>query len=165
MLASAGLALAQPPSPRPPPPPPPAFLDPFILFFETGEKLAPSSATLMDNVVASVRLMRSAQTVVRIAGHTDELGSNEANHRLGCRRAKTVKRELVARGLAGTRIIVTSYGEARPLVMMIDAAGQAQNRRAELLMFPSQEEMLETLAGRGLSRPEAAPASCRHSRP
>jgi peptidoglycan-associated lipoprotein len=68
---------------------------------------------------------------IRVAGHTDERGSDEYNLALGQRRAATVKRYLIDHGIADARIETISYGEERPVAQGSDEAAYAQNRRAE----------------------------------
>lgn len=75
---------------------------------------------------------RSTQaTSFIIAGHTDARASDEYNIALSQRRADAVAR--VARQ-AGVRIAdVRAYGERLPVASNKTAAGQAQNRRVEII--------------------------------
>jgi peptidoglycan-associated lipoprotein len=68
---------------------------------------------------------------IRIAGHTDNRGSDEYNLALGQRRAATTKRYLIARGIADARIDVVSFGEERPAAQGDNEDAWAKNRRAE----------------------------------
>lgn len=68
---------------------------------------------------------------LRIEGHADERGSDEYNLALGSRRAAAAKQFLVARGINGSRIEVTSLGEEQPLDRRQGEAAWAANRRAE----------------------------------
>jgi peptidoglycan-associated lipoprotein len=68
---------------------------------------------------------------IRVAGHTDNRGSDEYNLALGQRRAAEVKRYLVARGIAEDRIDVVSFGEERPAVAQDNEDAWAKNRRDE----------------------------------
>jgi len=68
---------------------------------------------------------------IRVAGHTDNRGSDEYNLALGTRRAAEVKRYLVARGIAEGRIDVVSFGEERPAVAQDNEEAWAKNRRDE----------------------------------
>jgi peptidoglycan-associated lipoprotein len=76
-------------------------------------------------------LQANPNVVIRIAGHTDERGSDEYNLALGQRRAAAAKRYLVERGIAESRIETISYGEERPVAQGSDEDAWAQNRRAE----------------------------------
>ena len=68
---------------------------------------------------------------IRIAGHTDNRGSDEYNLAHGQRRAATTKRYLIARGIADSRIDVVSFGEERPAMQGDNEDAWAKNRRAE----------------------------------
>ena len=68
---------------------------------------------------------------IRIAGHTDDRGSDEYNLTLGQRRAAAAKRYLVQRGIDDGRIDVISLGEEQPASPGSDESAWSQNRRAE----------------------------------
>jgi peptidoglycan-associated lipoprotein len=78
-------------------------------------------------------LVKYPSARVRLEGHTDERGSREYNIGLGERRAQTVRRALLAQGVAESQITTVSYGEERPAVEGSDEAAFAQNRRVELV--------------------------------
>ena len=81
---------------------------------------------------AKVPILQANPAVrIRVAGHTDERGSDEYNLALGQRRAATVKRYLMDHGIADARIETISYGEERPVAQGADETAWAQNRRAE----------------------------------
>lgn len=69
---------------------------------------------------------------VRIEGHCDERGTREYNLALGERRANTVRRYLMSRGVASSQIEVVSYGEERPADPGHNETAWARNRRAFL---------------------------------
>ncbi len=73
----------------------------------------------------------NADMRIRVAGHTDNRGSDEYNLALGQRRAAEVKRYLIARGIDGGRIDVVSFGEERPAVSADNDDAWAKNRRDE----------------------------------
>ena len=68
---------------------------------------------------------------IRIAGHTDERGSDEYNIALGQRRAAAAKRYLTQRGIDASRIEVISFGEEQPVCTQSDETCWSQNRRDE----------------------------------
>jgi peptidoglycan-associated lipoprotein len=73
-------------------------------------------------------------TLVLIEGHADERGTNEYNLALGENRARVTREQLVARGVAVSRITLVSYGEERPACRQNTEACWAQNRRAHFLV-------------------------------
>jgi peptidoglycan-associated lipoprotein len=68
---------------------------------------------------------------LRVAGHTDERGSDEYNLALGQRRASSVKAFLTERGIDGGRIDIVSFGKERPTCEGGDESCLSRNRRAE----------------------------------
>jgi len=70
--------------------------------------------------------------VIQIEGHTDLVGSSQANQQLSLKRAKAIKDYLITRhGVDPGRLAVVGYGETRPLV---NIEGESeQNRRVEFL--------------------------------
>ncbi|HEY9226934.1 MAG TPA: peptidoglycan-associated lipoprotein Pal [Gemmatimonadaceae bacterium] len=76
-------------------------------------------------------LQANAGVMIRIAGHTDERGSDEYNLALGQRRAASVKAYLVQHGIPETRIETVSFGEERPVAQGAEEGAFSQNRRAE----------------------------------
>jgi len=91
--------------------------------------LRPDDRAILD---AKIPILQANPSVrIRVAGHTDERGSDEYNLALGQRRAATVKRYLIDHGIADARIETISYGEERPVAQGSDEAAYAQNRRAE----------------------------------
>ena len=76
-------------------------------------------------------LASSPEIRIRIAGHTDERGSDEYNVALGQRRAAAAKRYLVQRGIDTNRIDVTTFGEERPVCTDSHEGCWSQNRRDE----------------------------------
>ncbi len=76
------------------------------------------------------------QTVVEVAGHTDSTGTNEYNQGLSERRASSVSRYLVSRGVMDQRLITVGMGELRPVADNGSAGGRQLNRRVEITMVP-----------------------------
>jgi peptidoglycan-associated lipoprotein len=79
-------------------------------------------------------LVANPGTLVLIEGHADERGTNEYNLALGENRAHVTREQLVARGVAASRITLVSYGEERPMCRQSSEACWAQNRRAHFLV-------------------------------
>jgi OOP family OmpA-OmpF porin len=68
-----------------------------------------------------------------VSGHTDSSGKPEHNKELSARRAATIVRELVARGIAPSEIVSIGMAAERPLVTPDDTpAKKAKNRRYEI---------------------------------
>jgi OOP family OmpA-OmpF porin len=105
-----------------------------VLHFEFGKSALTDEArrTLESAMVKPTPT--SASTVqgvtIELEGHTDWVGSEAYNERLGQARGETVKRYLSERlGFPADRISVVSYGERDPVASNTTKAGRAQNRR------------------------------------
>lgn len=68
---------------------------------------------------------------VVVEGHTDYLGSDEYNMKLGQRRAESVVRELTELGVDSSRMSPISYGEGKPLFTEEEDWARAANRRVQ----------------------------------
>ena len=109
-------------------PPPPRR---FTLFFRfESDELTEQSQALIPQILAVVN-EHVVQDVV-VIGHTDTMGTQQANYGLGLKRAMMVRNLLVSAGLSGSTIEVTSVGELDPLVKTPDESPEPRNRRVEI---------------------------------
>ena len=69
---------------------------------------------------------------VDIQGHTDSVGSDEYNLKLGYRRAEAVKKVLEANGVSSHQMQLSSMGERQPIADNRSSKGRALNRRVEI---------------------------------
>jgi peptidoglycan-associated lipoprotein len=135
------------PAPPPPPPPPPAAapasddavarakdaarasLTAPIYFEFDSDALTDADRAALD---AKVGILNASNGVkIKVAGHTDERGSDEYNLALGQRRAAAAKRYLTQHGVPDAVIEIISYGEEHPAVDGHDEAAWSKNRRDE----------------------------------
>lgn len=73
-------------------------------------------------------------TVLVIAGHTDNIGSDEYNLTLSQKRAEAIKHFLVTEfEIAERRLFVKFYGKSKPVADNETDEGRAQNRRVEFI--------------------------------
>jgi peptidoglycan-associated lipoprotein len=106
-----------------------ATLTAMVHFDYDRSEIRSDDRTILD---AKLPILESNPGVsLRIAGHTDERGSDEYNLALGQRRAAAVKRYLTEHGIQEMRLETISYGEERPIAQGSDEAAWSQNRRAE----------------------------------
>lgn len=70
-------------------------------------------------------------TKLRIEGHTDNVGSPEANEKLSGERALAVKAALVAKGIKAERLLAVGFGQNKPVADNTTEEGKAKNRRTE----------------------------------
>ena len=91
---------------------------------------------------AKVGILNANQALrIRIAGHTDDRGSDEYNLALGQRRAASVQRYLVSRGVDASRFETVSFGKERPAAQGADEAAWAKNRRAEFEIIAGGDKL------------------------
>ena len=76
------------------------------------------------------------KTLVVIAGHTDNVGSDQSNQSLSQGRAEAVGRYMSGKGVSGERMVITGYGESRPVASNDSDSGRSQNRRVEITLEP-----------------------------
>ena len=73
--------------------------------------------------------------LVRVEGHTDDVGPAEYNEDLSRRRATAVRAHLVDRGTVDPmRLEAVGYGETRPITENATDEGRATNRRVEMVI-------------------------------
>lgn len=77
-------------------------------------------------------LMRKETVKIRIEGHTDSDGSPAKNLTLSQNRANAVKKYLVNKGIASTRLTTAGKGDTLPIASNDTAEGKAMNRRTEV---------------------------------
>ena len=67
--------------------------------------------------------------LVIVIGHTDSIGTDRYNMRLGTRRAEAVKAYLISKGIAANQIQTISKGKREPIADNKTVQGRALNRR------------------------------------
>lgn len=73
---------------------------------------------------------------IKLAGHTDSVGTDEYNQGLSERRAATAKKYFVDEGkIEAKRMSTVGYGESKPAASNKTNEGRAQNRRVEILIL------------------------------
>jgi len=92
--------------------------------------LLPVSFTELDKLASILTIQSSWRA--ELAGHTDDVGSEEYNLDLSRNRANSVLQYLVSKGIASDRLTAVGYGKQRPLVSSKDDAARTLNRRVEV---------------------------------
>jgi outer membrane protein OmpA-like peptidoglycan-associated protein len=105
-----------------------------ITFDFDSSTLKPQFTPILDNVAQT--LTQYNQTVVEVAGHTDNVGTDSYNQALSERRANAVAAYLGSRGVMQQRMITVGAGESRPIASNDTESGRAQNRRVEITLVP-----------------------------
>jgi len=145
----------QPPPPPPPPPakkpapppkaaPPPktaskvtqkgdAIKLPGNIVFDTGKATlkAGSGSEVVLQQLKDFLDQNKQITLLRVEGHTDNVGKPADNMDLSGQRALTIKNWLVDHGTKADRVLAVGFGETKPIADNSTDAGKAQNRRTE----------------------------------
>ncbi|WP_055448355.1 OmpA family protein [Lacinutrix mariniflava] len=102
-----------------------------VIAFNNGKaSLTNNDMVALDNIT---KIMLSQPNMkFHIAGHTDNIGSNETNMLLSEKRASEAKTYLISKGVKTTSITSQGYGEEKPIADNKTADGRIQNRRIEI---------------------------------
>ncbi|SRR5579883_463310 len=107
-----------------------------ISFFSGRADISPESVLALREVAAM--LDDHPDWRIRVTGHTDNVGTKEANNALSLRRATAVVSWLVNRGIKRTRLEIAGLGDADPVAPNDTEEGRAKNRRIELVKIAAQ---------------------------
>ncbi|MGV3636563.1 MAG: OmpA family protein [Flavobacteriales bacterium] len=104
---------------------------PLVLYFDVndhvpGDDLLPTAEELF-KILAQQPSLR-----VRVEGHTDESGNQNANLKLAENRANAVRDELVRLGLPRKLFTIAFVGSSEPIATNTTEEGRALNRRVEI---------------------------------
>lgn len=89
----------------------------------------------------AIAIMDCPAVEVIVAGHTDAIGSEAYNYKLGKRRAESVKQFLLNNNINSEKVTVVSYGETKPIAQNFingedNPEGRSKNRRVEVILKP-----------------------------
>lgn len=113
--------------------------------------LTPATRQAIDAFIHQVPGIQERQVVV--VGHTDSTGSQEANYRVGQRRAAAVAQHLLgAHGLEPVRIWATSAGDSQPIADNATEEGRQRNRRVEILVYRDPAKLASEIRHQQLPR-------------
>jgi len=104
------------------------------IFFDFNKAvLRPESFPELNRLVL---FMKNNPTLeIEISGHTDDVGSADANLKLSAERARSVSAYIVSKGIAAAKIKTKGYGKTKPVASNQTEAGRQQNRRVEFTII------------------------------
>lgn len=94
--------------------------------------LKPEGRQMLDGMIGKVNHDYNEDYIVIAVGHTDWVGTDDYNQKLGLRRAQAVKAYLVSKGMEAKRVYIDSKGEKQPVADNKTVLGRAKNRRVEI---------------------------------
>lgn len=104
------------------------------VYFDTGKAtLKPSSYKSLNNLVKVLKANK--KLVIEIGGHTDNVGSQETNKTLSQKRADSVKKYLISKGISSSQIQTKGYGDTQPVAYNDTADGRQKNRRTQVTII------------------------------
>lgn len=104
------------------------------VFFEFGAaELRPEVTPDLDRIGELIQ--RYPDMMMEIGGHTDGVGTDEANLALSQMRAMAVANYMIAHGVPAWRLVPRGYGESRPRATNENNAGRQANRRVEFTIL------------------------------
>ena len=104
-----------------------------LIYFEFNEtKFKPDLR--IDNSIAPFKgwLDKYPGSLLTVTGHTDLVGTNVYNYKLGLKRANIIEEYLENKGINASRMIIESKGETEPAADNLTKEGRAKNRRTEI---------------------------------
>ncbi|QQS31332.1 MAG: OmpA family protein [Sphingobacteriales bacterium] len=79
-------------------------------------------------------LEQDPKAAVNLTGHTDNVGNQPSNQKLGLKRANEVKQQLVRIGIHQKRVSTESKGQTNPVQSNETDEGKKANRRVEMII-------------------------------
>ena len=112
------------------------------LFFATNKTyILPQSEQAMSDLANF--LLENRTVTIRITGHTDAVGTDEANQILSEGRANAVRADLIKRGVEAERLEAEGKGEKEPVADNDTEEGRQLNRRVEFVITGTAGEDIE----------------------
>lgn len=117
-----------------------------VLFLSGSSELLPGGKGILENLTP---LLKTGQFIISVQGHTDSVPiSSEiypSNWELSGARSASVVRALILSGVAEDRMEMVGFAHTRPIASNDDAEGRSKNRRVNILLNASPEEVEQLL--------------------
>ena len=106
-----------------------------VEIYANSDLLTAKGREMIDSLLPVLR--NNPRTHVEIAGHADNVGTQDYNLALSQRRAEAAKKQFIAQGIAKQRFITQGYGFSLSIADNTTAEGRQRNRRAEVIVHSS----------------------------
>lgn len=106
-----------------------------LIFAQGKARIEPESHGELDQV--ALMMKDNEKMVIQLEGHTDNLGDAKANMKLSQERVDAVKKYLVQKGIAKSRIRTKAFGGTQPLTTDTTPQARNTNRRVEMRILRS----------------------------
>ncbi len=102
------------------------------IYFPFNSTVKDQNSTVDDYLSKLAERLKQTTEKVSITGHTDDVGEDEANEKLGLQRAQSIQNILNGLGIEKDRILIYSKGERQPATANDSEQGRHRNRRTVL---------------------------------
>ena len=99
--------------------------------------LTPKTNSILNRIIELTK--NNEDFNLLIIGHTCSLGTNEFNQQLSEKRAESVKKYLIGRGMPPEKISTEGNGETNPIAANNTEEGRIKNRRAQFVLLRIEE--------------------------
>ncbi len=127
-----------------------------VYFDNNADVIQERSFALLDAVAQSLATHPEVEEV-SVEGHTDNVGKPAKNLKLSKRRAASVVKYLVDKGVAAERLKSKGFGQTNPIGSNDTEEGKGENRRVELVITKRKEA--EASVPKEGNPPATAPAA------
>lgn len=108
-----------------------------VLFPLNSSYLTDKAKQELDKLIELLQDYPKASLIVD--GHTDATGTEEYNQWLSEKRAESVKKYIVEKGLSDDRVTTYGHGQSKPVGANNTKEGRQQNRRVEVTIVTGQQ--------------------------
>lgn len=101
-----------------------------LIFAQGQSTIEPQSFPELDEI--ALMMQENPKIEIQLEGHTDNVGSSDANHKLSQQRVDAVKSYIVKKGVKKSRIKTKAFGGSKPLRNEMTPEARVLNRRVEM---------------------------------
>jgi peptidoglycan-associated lipoprotein len=105
-----------------------------VRFGFNQSELTDNARNVLESLITQLKA-DNRNVFIEVQGHTDSLGTEDYNMKLGQERSDAVRRYLSENGIPLHRISTISYGETRPLGENKSRKGRSTNRRVVIIVL------------------------------
>jgi outer membrane protein OmpA-like peptidoglycan-associated protein len=105
----------------------------FVIYFKSSTiEVTEESQETIVKIIETIQKRNAVS--IKISGHADATGSTQANDRISYSRARAISEMLLQKGVAATKIEVSSHGKGNQLIPTADGVSEPRNRRVEVVI-------------------------------
>ncbi len=104
-----------------------------VYFGNASDRIESRSFGILDDIARTLQENPQIRRMI-VEGHTDSRGNEDKNQALSERRAASVMKYLVQKGVDSSRLEARGYGPDKPIADNDTSAGREKNRRVEFII-------------------------------